>query len=76
MVSRDLNRLRIRRSNIHYEKDFTVNVESQGWERKFVWNLVGIVCFVQVDKKHATASYKSLLRPILVNTAEVKLSMI
>ena len=44
MVSQDLNSLRTRRANIHYGKDFTVNVASRTLERKFVCNLVDIVC--------------------------------
>jgi len=42
-----LNRLRTRRANIHYGKDFTANVACHAWKRKFVCNSVG--CFTLVD---------------------------
>jgi len=40
MVSRDLSRLRTRRPNIYCGKNFSVDVASHTWERKFVcWSL-------------------------------------
>jgi len=49
LFSRDLNRLRTMCANIYYRKDFTVNITSHAWKRKFVGNLVYIVCFMLVD---------------------------
>jgi len=36
------DRLRTSRANVHYGKDFTVNVAIHVWELKFICNLVGI----------------------------------